>query len=722
MAWPTPQDYNEAIQSPQLCFSDPELQRGTPELTKLGLPRPIAGGFAVVYRIKSGNKDWAVRCFLRDFPDQQMRYSAISQHLNSVKLTYTVDFTFLSDGIKIRGKWHPILKMEWVQGDTLLNYIEKNKDQSLVLLELSNRWIKMLNSLQTASVAHGDLQDGNILIVNNDFKLIDYDGMYVPSLKGKTSNEVGHRNYQHPLRSTNDFGVHIDNFSAWVIYLSILALSVDPSLWIRIGVGDGQLLFRREDFNDPNSNVLQMLDQSSNQMVKLHSAFFRTLYHLDISNIPNLDGNQVKQSIPIKSQDNTKASWLKDHMQINGSSKALAPDNIDFDINQGGSWILDHTEKLVPLTITTSLKQERIISSTFLLITASLAGLAIPGLIAPLISIATFIGLIGLTFTYFNRRYRSLPEVKEKLEISLNINRISKVIKGSENQINSLGDKKRKREQEVESNVKQIKSRQNGNGQKEKNESDSLEKDLQNNLRKINTAKQSLNQEENNELKETLNNYKKNFLLTELQKYSINSSNISGIGTEMKRRLSAEGIKTAGDFTGFQSVNTGYGKYASVKIYILTTRNGKVHVEGIGPVKASTLEAWRAGLESKCRGKMPNSLSQTDMNNIKAKYQMKLQNLNSEEIRAKQKATQDKNNIQIKYRKENEMLLAQIKSLQDNLSNEQQKISQDINGKNKALSQNKWELAKLENERNTMRNVNIKGYLKRIIMVKRRSI
>jgi len=57
MPWPTPQDYNEAIQNPQLSFGDPELQGGKPELTPLGLPRPITGGFASVYRMHCGQRD-----------------------------------------------------------------------------------------------------------------------------------------------------------------------------------------------------------------------------------------------------------------------------------------------------------------------------------------------------------------------------------------------------------------------------------------------------------------------------------------------------------------------------------------------------------------------------------------------------------------------------------------------------------------------------------------
>jgi len=46
VAWPTLQDYNEAVQSPGVVFSDPDLRDATPETTKLGLPKGITGNFA----------------------------------------------------------------------------------------------------------------------------------------------------------------------------------------------------------------------------------------------------------------------------------------------------------------------------------------------------------------------------------------------------------------------------------------------------------------------------------------------------------------------------------------------------------------------------------------------------------------------------------------------------------------------------------------------------
>lgn len=212
-----------------------ELQVGRPDLTPLGLPRPITGGFASVYKLQCLQRTWAVRCFLRQFHDHHRRYAAISEHLTRHRLPYTVGFTFLCNGIKVRGQWYPILKMEWVQGEPLSAFIERHLGNRSTLLSLARRWFEMVKALQKASIAHGDLQHSNVLVVDGQLRLIDYDGMYVPALSGEGSHEVGHRNYQHPLRTESDFGPYLDNFSAWVVYVSLIALAADPGLWKQFG-------------------------------------------------------------------------------------------------------------------------------------------------------------------------------------------------------------------------------------------------------------------------------------------------------------------------------------------------------------------------------------------------------------------------------------------------------------------------------------------------------
>src|SRR5690349_2371331 len=134
MSWPTPSDYQEAIQNPQLCFQDPKLQKGTVASTALGLPRVASGNFASVYEVRNGSKRWAIRCFLRPVSDRQQRYASISQHLTGVWLPSLVSFEYLPQGIRLRGQYYPMVKMEWVEGQALHSYVARNLQKGQNLL------------------------------------------------------------------------------------------------------------------------------------------------------------------------------------------------------------------------------------------------------------------------------------------------------------------------------------------------------------------------------------------------------------------------------------------------------------------------------------------------------------------------------------------------------------------------------------------------------------
>jgi hypothetical protein len=286
-AWPTPQDYNEAIQNLRLNAADPELQHGVIQTDAMGLPRPITGAFASVYRVDAGKKRFAVRCFLRHIADSKWRYEQISQFVQNDDLSYTVGFDFQPQGILVRGSRYPILKMEWVEGKTLDNYLIDRKMQ--VSADLAESFKIMCLRLNAAGIAHGDLQHGNIMIRDEQFYLVDYDGMYVPSMKGKDSNELGHRNYQHPQRDVHTFGTYLDNFPAWVIYVSLKAMAIDPSLAKRLGAGEDCLLFRRQDFIDPlNSCAFAALEQHQNQEIQRLAKFLRSLVSEPPFNVPPL--------------------------------------------------------------------------------------------------------------------------------------------------------------------------------------------------------------------------------------------------------------------------------------------------------------------------------------------------------------------------------------------------------------------------------------------------
>src|SRR5258708_24548306 len=114
MPWPLSQDYNEAIQSTTANFADPDLRRGTVAVNVLGLPRPFSGNFADVYEVDSPSGGrWAVKCFTREVRGLRERYQEISRYLDQAKLPFTVDFSYLEEGIRVAGRWYPVLKMQW---------------------------------------------------------------------------------------------------------------------------------------------------------------------------------------------------------------------------------------------------------------------------------------------------------------------------------------------------------------------------------------------------------------------------------------------------------------------------------------------------------------------------------------------------------------------------------------------------------------------------------
>jgi hypothetical protein len=261
--WPTPSDYHLAVQDCNQCFQDSELRKCQPVLDHWGMPITCSGNFAVVFCLESNGAHkkakYAVRCFIRPVTSHQERYRLLSQHLRQHPVPGLVRFRYRPRGICVNSEWYPIVKMVWVDGQTL----DKAIESALVtgrMDRLENwieQWRQLIKQLAEAEIGHGDLQHGNILITEDDrLVLVDYDGIYIPALWNNPPNEVGHPNYQHPNRLAKGYyGPNVDSFSALVIYLSLLALRYDPSLWQEFH-DDDRLIFSREDFQNPNATPI----------------------------------------------------------------------------------------------------------------------------------------------------------------------------------------------------------------------------------------------------------------------------------------------------------------------------------------------------------------------------------------------------------------------------------------------------------------------------------
>ena len=265
MAWPLISDFSRMIRNPAVAYKDPTLKTCEIECDHLGQPRPRSGNFATVYRaFCEDGKERAIRVFNRRADERRERYAACSQFLERRPLHCLVPFTYAESGVRSAGdgKLYPLVTMDWVDGLTLFDWVRARcKEGYAEALSIGAEvWLQVVGELQSAGIAHGDLQHGNILVTRDGhFKLVDYDCLAVPDLMGRPNLETGLPPYQHPARNAETvLSPDLDNFSSLLIYVALKALAAQTQLWFTHVENPGydKLLFRPDDFSQPQQSQL----------------------------------------------------------------------------------------------------------------------------------------------------------------------------------------------------------------------------------------------------------------------------------------------------------------------------------------------------------------------------------------------------------------------------------------------------------------------------------
>ena len=258
MPYPTTEQYMEALQFPSKHLKDVELASAKVESTGMGLPKVRSGGFALTFKLIGPGKSWALRLFQKDRVGDKLgeRYGAISRGIKSSGLPYFVEFSFLPAGISIQTQTYSCVKMGWAEGIVLGTYIEKNKRNKPVLLQLRQSIQKMATDMERAGFAHGDFQTDNLLVTpSGGLKFVDYDAFFVPEIAGLGAIEVGYPNFQHPERGKlKPFDNKMDRFSYLVIDSALSALIANPDLWDKVSADPQGLLVRASDFASPQTS------------------------------------------------------------------------------------------------------------------------------------------------------------------------------------------------------------------------------------------------------------------------------------------------------------------------------------------------------------------------------------------------------------------------------------------------------------------------------------
>ena len=297
MSYPQITDYQEAVQHPAQAFIDPDLKQGAVAENNLGLPLVMSGGFALTYAVTTPRRKCAVRCFHREIPAIQQKYDATSKKLRSLAIGCFVDFDFQQSGISVRQRVFPIVRMDWVEGDTLGIWLDKNFNNPRALEKARADFAAIARFLEREGIAHGDIQNGNVMVANGDIKLIDYDGMFVPGMHPGNGSETGHRHFQHPGRRVSNFGPGMDRFSFIALDLSLRALVEDRSLYSKFREGGETIIFKANDFADPqNSEIFRRLLAMPKLKGQAHS--FAAICEASLAAVPTLDEFLSGRNIP----------------------------------------------------------------------------------------------------------------------------------------------------------------------------------------------------------------------------------------------------------------------------------------------------------------------------------------------------------------------------------------------------------------------------------------
>ncbi|MTV48975.1 hypothetical protein GJ688_08280 [Heliobacillus mobilis] len=286
MPFPRGREYLESVEDLRNAFEDRELRSCFVERTPLGRPKLYSGGYTTTFHFYRPQTGWAVRCYLQEIPSLEHRLQVIRLLMREKLGKLFVPSEWLKKGICVGGQWYPIVKMPWIDGDLLHDYIEKNLSQRAVLQQLPKAFLQLIVQLNKLGAAHGDLQHGNIIVHDGNLHLIGYDGMYVSDLSSLGPLNLGHPNYQHPLRSDGHYDENMDNFSSIAIYLAMAATALSPILWRQFADGEN-ILFRQDDFHHPEQSELLARMKELPQLAHLIDRF-KAICRLPYEKIPRL--------------------------------------------------------------------------------------------------------------------------------------------------------------------------------------------------------------------------------------------------------------------------------------------------------------------------------------------------------------------------------------------------------------------------------------------------
>ncbi|WP_053715195.1 protein kinase domain-containing protein [Saccharothrix sp. NRRL B-16348] len=614
-ALPSGATYVEALQDTALCFRGTDLAGADVRVDALGRPRAISGNFASVFSVTvADGTRYAIKCFTREAPEQAARYRAVGEHLARLDDDWTVGFDYVAHGILVDGAWHPVLRMEWVEAVNLLRWIDRHVDDSHAVSRVAERFAHLVARLAEAGIGHGDLQHGNLLITaDGSIKLVDYDGVYVPALAGLPAAETGHRNYQSPDRTAAEFGPEVDRFSSWVVYLSLVALATDPSLWRQLRAEDAEhLLLAESDFADPAGSfrLATLTGHPDARLRGLAERFQQILLHHRAAP-PPLE--------PLDPLDGVELSSGENFGDVEPSGPRLP------------SWMVERLEPHMPAPpplVRFSHRAPALAALTRALLVLLPFGVPAAVFVDEAVAVADVSAVLAWA-AVTAAGYRRQPERARAREARAERKRLANARLAAEAQATRVDQDARQAAEAAErSRAEQDRRRQDlqqwhdqrlrAHQRAVKVHLDQIDRDRQGSAARMHLEEQRL-----------LVRRQKAHLRAELAQFRLATAGVEGVGPTQIANLEAVGIRTAADFVGVRYEVDGHDRVA---IFVLADGRA-VSAARVGEVSAVLIDQWRERRTAEVEATRPTAVTPVEHRALRIRFTAERAQLDAEHQR-----------------------------------------------------------------------------------------
>lgn len=321
--YPTITQYISAISIPE-CFATKTTLK--PVLKDDGTPYFSSGGYAVVFKMEctETHKSFALKCFLKEQEHRAESFRKISDYLATLNTPYLLPYEYLENELWVEDADFPVLLMEWVEGDSLNEYLAdlclRNDTDGIV--QLAGSFDALGLWLLEQELAHGDLKPDNIIVRNTgQIVLIDYDGLFVPTMTGEESRELGTQDWRHPQRKYSDFNRHLDDFSVLIISLSLHIFKASPALYKHNSQTDN-LLFTEADYLNPYQSEAfsQARKWQSHEDIAPRLALLQYAVSIPVLQLIGLDVHLKRTAIKSPQFKTTSSTFVSFTETVNGVS------------------------------------------------------------------------------------------------------------------------------------------------------------------------------------------------------------------------------------------------------------------------------------------------------------------------------------------------------------------------------------------------------------------